>query len=188
MASTAQQDIQQAVNALKQGQLIAYPTEAVFGLGCDPQQAQAVEQLVKLKQRNPDKGLILIASSFKQLKPYIAQVDDCIAAPARQSWPGPVTWLWPVKQNYPFSHLLTGKHATIAVRVSAHPLVKKLCDKFEGAIVSTSANIEGQPPATTAEQVRQYFPKGVDKIIEADTGDLPQPTSIYDLLTQEKLR
>lgn len=188
MAAATQQDIQDAVNALKQGQLIAYPTEAVFGLGCDPQQSDAVDKLIKLKKRNPDKGLILIAANYNQLDPYLAVVEDNVAERAFKTWPGPVTWLWPAKQDHSLSPLLSGTHLSLAVRVSSHPVVTKLCSAFNGAIVSTSANTEGQPPAKTAQEVKNYFPSGIHKIIDADLGNLKQPTAIFDLLTQAEIR
>jgi len=186
--SDLQQDIQDAVTALQQGLLIGYPTESVFGLGCDPQQPEAVAHLIQLKQRNPDKGLILIASSFEQLLPYIDNVAESVASDAKSSWPGPVTWLWPVRQGGTFSPLLTGKHQTIAVRVSAHPVVVALCNRFKGAIVSTSANTEGKPPAKTVSEVQQYFSGQLAKVINASVGDLLQPTPIYDVMTKAEIR
>ncbi len=188
MTAYSQQDIQDAVAALQQGLLIAYPTESVFGLGCDPQQPEAVARLIKLKQRDPDKGLILIASDFEQLQPYIGRVDEPAACHAKSFWPGPVTWLWPVRQDAGFSSLLTGKHQTIAVRVSAHPVVVALCDAFKGAIVSTSANTEGKPPAKTVADVQQYFPDQLAKVVNASVGDLLQPTPIYDVITKAEIR
>jgi len=188
MALELEKDIQDAVTALKEGKLIAYPTESVFGLGCDPTNSNAVKDLIKLKKRNPDKGLILIASSFEQLNPYIDSIDSNKAEDAKSTWPGPVTWLWPIKPNFPFSALLTGKHKTIAVRVSAHPVVVVLCNAFGGAIVSTSANVEGLPPAKTAQQVKQDLPNGLAYIIDASVGDLLQPTPIYDVITRAEIR
>jgi len=188
MALELEKDIQDAVAALKEGKLIAYPTESVFGLGCDPQNTKAVEDLIKLKQRNPEKGLILIASSFEQLIPYIDSIDTVNAQHAKSFWPGAVTWLWPIKPNFSFTTLLTGKHKTIAVRVSAHPVVVALCNSFEGAIVSTSANVEGGIPAKTSQQVLSCFPGKLGKVINANVGDLLQPTPIYDVITKAEIR
>lgn len=182
--------IQDAVIALQQGLLIAYPTEAVYGLGCDPQQEQAIENLIKLKKRNPDKGLILIASKFEQLQPYLAELDESLVAHAKETWPGPVTWVWPIKSNLSVSPLLTGKHKSIAVRVTNHPIASALCEAFQGAIVSTSANLEGESPAKDAREVIQYFSEldHLAKIVEGDLGDLLQPTPIYDVMTQTEIR
>lgn len=188
MATTNQKDIDEAVLALQNGQVIAYPTESVYGLGCDPKQPKAIEKVIHLKQRQPDKGLILIASNFEQLKPYIADIDDEIIARARATWPGPVTWVWPINESSTIYSLLHGRFKSVAVRVSAHPVVVQLCNSFGGAIVSTSANRQGKEPARTAEKVRQYFSTGIAKIINADVGNLSKPTEIYDLITQAKIR
>jgi len=183
-----QQDVQAAVTALQQGQLIAYPTESVFGLGCDPQQPEAVERLIKIKQRNPDKGLILIASNFLQLMPYLAEINAELANRARRTWPGPVTWVWPVKKEGLTSPLLMGQYQSIAVRVTNHPIAAALCEEFQGAIVSTSANIENEKPAKTAEQVRERFQNKLDVIVGGNIGSLSRPTPIYDVMTQSELR
>ncbi|MBN4080293.1 Sua5/YciO/YrdC/YwlC family protein [Beggiatoa alba] len=180
--------LQRAVKALRQGLIIAYPTEAVYGLGCDPQQPEAIEHLIKLKQRDPDKGLILIASKFEQLNPYLQSIDEAIASQAKADWPGAVTWAWPVKKNHPFSALLTGQYQSIAVRVTAHPVAAALCEAFQGAIVSTSANRQGQPPAKTVQTIQQYFPNQLAEIVEGELGGLLQPTSIYDVMTQTEIR
>jgi len=188
VSSELQQEIKMAAAALQQGQLIAYPTESVFGLGCDPQNIQAVENLIKLKQRNPDKGLILIASSFEQLLPYIDSIDEALENHAKATWPGPVTWVWPKKNDTGGLSLIIGKHSSIAVRVTAHPTAVALCEAFQGAIVSTSANLEGEAPAKTAQQVEKIFPNQLNKIIHEDVGDLLQPTVIYDVITKVEIR
>jgi len=180
--------IDKAINALKQGQLIAYPTEAVYGLGCDPMQHDAVERLIKAKQRNPDKGLILIASKFSQLSPFLVDIDQALVNRAKKTWPGPVTWVWPIKRNTGISALVSGIHQSVAIRVSNHPLVVKLCTEFKGAIVSTSANLEGDDPAKTAQQVERVFDKQVQVIIDGQLGELSQPTKIFDVLTEKEIR
>ena len=190
MDSALEKDIQDAVKAMQQGLLIAYPTESVYGLGCDPKQPAALEKLIQLKQRNPEKGLILIASRFEQLIPYLAEIDDTSAARAKKTWPGAVTWVWPVNKESFISPLLTGQHQSIAVRVTNHPIAAALCEAFQGAIVSTSANLEGTPPAKSAHGVRQYFsePDQVAKIVDGVLGDLFKPTPIHDVITQAELR
>ena len=190
MSLDLKNEIQDAVIALQQGKLIAYPTEAVYGLGCDPTQPEAIEHLIKLKKRNPEKGLILIASKFEQLSPYLDDIDALLASRAKQSWPGAVTWVWPLKKDIEISPLLTGRYQSIAVRVTNHPTAAALCDAFQGAIVSTSANLEGCAPAINAEQVKQFFPETdkIAKIINGDVGTLSKPTPIYNVITQEEIR
>jgi L-threonylcarbamoyladenylate synthase len=178
--------IQHAVEVLKRGGVIAYPTEAVFGLGCDPLNADAVKRILHIKGRDAEKGLILIAADYQQLKPFITSLDQETEKTLLASWPGPVTWLIPANQSV--SQSLRGSHSTLAVRVSDHPLVQELCRAFGGAIVSTSANPAGKEPARTARQVKDYFKDQLDAIVEGQTGGLDKPTEIRDAITGEVIR
>lgn len=146
--------IAHAVEVLNQEEVIAYPTEAVFGVGCDPDSEAAVTRLLALKQRPVEKGLILIAASFEQLKPYI---DDAMLTQAQRetvfaAWPGPVTFVFPARTTTP--RWLTGRFDSLAVRVTNHPLVVELCNAFGKPLVSTSANLTGLSPCRTTEEVR----------------------------------
>jgi len=135
--------LRRAARMLTAGGVIAYPTEAVYGLGCDPLDAQAVTRLLAIKRRPVEKGLILIASRFDQLGPYVQPLTAAIRQRLDESWPGPNTWLLPADPATP--RWIRGDHRTIAVRVTAHPLAAALCEAFGGAIVSTSANPAGRP-------------------------------------------
>lgn len=178
--------MRRAVRVLRAGGAIAYPTEAVWGLGCDPENAHVVERILQLKQRDWRKGLILIASDFEQLRRYVAPLSDAQLAPALASWPGPHTWLVPANAEAP--RLLTGGRPRIAVRVTAHPLAAALCRAFGGAIVSTSANVSGHPPARDAAQLRRQFGASVDLILRGELGGLEGPTPIRDLATGAVVR
>ena len=105
---------------------------------------------------------------------------------AFDTWPGPYTWLWPAKPDV--STLVRGKHATLAVRVSAHPLVQELCKAFAKPLISTSANISDQPAAQTAEEVEQAFDAKLDYILRGETGSAGQATEIRDLLSDTVIR
>ncbi len=178
--------ISRAVQALQQGGVIAYPTESVFGLGCDPDDAAAVERILALKQRPVEKGLILIASDISQLEKYLLPLDDATRQRVLSSWPGPHTWLWPVKEGV--SSLIRGRHPTLAVRVSAHPVVRQLCEGFGKAIVSTSANPAEQAAARSAGEVRAYFNDKLDFILDGEVGQSLQPTEIRDAITNQVIR
>jgi L-threonylcarbamoyladenylate synthase len=145
----------------------------------------AVRALLKIKHRHWQKGLILIAASVEQLYPYI-DINKFDLEKASANWPGPTTWVVPAAANV--SHYLRGEHTGIAVRVSDHPLTRLLCRTFRGAIVSTSANPEGHPPALSAKGVSRYFGDEVDFIVEGQLGELKNPTPIYDVLTGENIR
>ena len=178
-----------AVKVLQQGGVIAYPTEAVYGLGCDPQNLAAVKIILQLKQRKKEKGLILVASSYDQFKNYIQPLENAIEKKLLNSWKDKtkaITWLVPVKKET--SEYLKGQFDTIAIRVSHHPLVKELCEKFAGAIVSTSANISTHDAARTAEQVKQIFADKIDFIIEGETDINAQPSEIRDALSNKIIR
>lgn len=178
--------LRQARRALFQGGLIAYPTEAVYGLGCDPLNPVAVRRLLDLKARPVSKGLILVAASLEQLTPYILPIGGPFEADIRNSWPGPATWVIPARPDVP--SWLTGSHDSIAVRVSAHPVVVGLCTIFGGPVVSTSANPSGRPPARDPLRVRRYFGDEVNYILHGPLGRLDRPTAIRDGRTGNLLR
>lgn len=178
--------LKQAVMVLCDGGIIAYPTESVFGLGCDPRSEQAVNRIVKIKQRPLSKGLILVASRWEQLAPWITNVPPVTLNRALDSWPGPVTWIFPTSSQAP--HWVHGGHNSIAVRISAHPTVRALCDAFNQPIISTSANRHQEPPCTSAAMVRETLGKTLDYVLDAPLGTLPNPTPIYDVLSGNQLR
>lgn len=168
--------LDRAVQTLHSGGIIAYPTEAVFGLGCDPHNAQTVQRLLEIKQRPIHKGLILIASDQQQLAPYIQPPSQALQNKLNASWPGPVTWLLPARPEVP--EYLRGEHTTLAVRVTAHPLAAALCSAFGGPIVSTSANPGGLAPARDVLTVRRYFGESLDYVLNGPLGELARPTEI----------
>ncbi len=177
-----------AVAALRRGELIAYPTEAVWGIGCDPRQQAAVLRLLALKQRPLDKGVIVVAADLEVLRPWL----DLEALPAERlrdvlaSWPGPHTWILPASATAP--RWITGAHSGIAVRISAHPQVAALCRAWGAALVSTSANLAGQPPARSREQLDPSLLPALAGILDGDTGGLAQPTPIRDARSGQILR
>lgn len=175
-----------AARWLRRGGIVAYPTEAVFGLGCDPRNNTALQRLLTLKRRPWRKGLILIGARPAHLHPFLLPLDGERAARAQAHWPGPTTWVWPVQPWV--SPLLRGEHATLAVRVPGHPLARALCDAFGGAIVSTSANRAGQPPARSALEVRRKLgPKAVF-ILSGSVDRKARPSRILDIRTGRILR
>lgn len=178
--------LRHAVKAVRAGGVVAYPTEAVYGLGCDPLEYQAVMQIFALKQRDAAKGLILIASRIEQLLPYMAPLPADVMHKLKASWPGPVTWVVPAAESLPA--WLSGGRATLAVRVTAHPIASALCESAGMALVSTSANKSGLPPARTALAVRAQFGGRVDAVLPGPVGGLAKPTEIREALTGKVLR
>lgn len=178
----------QAALRLRSGGVIAYPTEAVWGLGCDPFNETAVLRLLAIKQRPVDKGVILVAdalASFEGLVDWTALPRDRSDA-VKATWPGPHTWVVPATARVP--RWVTGAHDGVAVRVSAHPVVAALCAAFGGPIVSTSANVAGAPPAFARSELGDALIAQLDAITIGETGGLAAPTPIRVALTGAQLR
>ena len=175
-----------AARCVRAGGLIAYPTEAVYGIGCDPLNERAVWRLLELKNRPIHKGVILIASHFDQLLPYVEPLSDQLMAPILASWPGANTWLLPATPGLP--GWLTGEHDTLAVRVTGHPLAAALCDAAEMPLVSTSANRSGQRPARSPLQVRLRLGNGIDQVLHGPLGGQTAPSTIRDGATGRLIR
>ncbi len=165
---------------------MAYPTEAVYGLGCDPAQLDAVQRLLALKQRSWRKGLILVAADQAQLAPYLAEQSAEIRARAAATWPGATTWLWPARAGV--SPLLRGTHNTLAVRIPSHPLALELCRVAGHPLVSTSANRSGQHPSRTALEVRRKLGRYPVLVLHGAVNRHARPSQILDLLTQRHIR
>jgi L-threonylcarbamoyladenylate synthase len=171
-----------AAAALRRGGIVAYATESCFGLGCDPRNRRAVLRLLRLKQRAPTKGLILIAADPQQLAPYVAHFPHKALA----SWPGPHTWLLSPTATAP--PWIRGRHPRIAVRVTRHPQAAALCQAAGMALVSTSANRAGEHPARSYRQVLRRFGSALDFVLPGRIGDLKAPTPITDAITGQVVR
>lgn len=176
-----------AIQALTTGGIIAYPTEAVWGLGCDPWNVLAVDKILELKQRPMYKGLILVASQWSQFEPLTAALTKQQIEQLNASWPGPNTWLIPDPQDW-VPLWIKGQHTSVALRVSAHPLVAALCDRFNGPIVSTSANLAGCEPARSRSQIDLTFGDQLDYVIDGELGQNKQPSQVKDLVSGQIIR
>jgi L-threonylcarbamoyladenylate synthase len=179
-------DTSGAVEQLHKGKIIAYPTEAVYGLGCDPHNESAVRALLNLKARSESAGFVLIASDFAQLLPWVAELSPDLINKAMQSWPGPVTWLFPRAAYVP--DFVAGDHKTIAVRITAHEPSRALCEAFGSALISSSANTQAGAPARSVPEVEDYFGNQLGGILAGPLGAATQPSEIRDLLTGNIIR
>lgn len=179
--------LRRACEVLSRGGIVAYPTEAVFGLGCDPSNDWAIRDLLELKQRDWRKGLIVLASSIDQLDQWVDWGEDRryrIMLEAR--WPGPETWLLPAQPAV--SPWLRGEHDTLAVRVSDHPVASALAAAWGGGLVSSSANRSQAQPARSVIALRARFGMDTPFILPGQVGCLYQPTPIRDIRTGLRLR
>ena len=180
------QPIRVAAHTVHQGGVIAYPTEGVFGLGCDPFNRQAVAQILDIKSRPVEKGVILIASQVSQLIPFLADLNAEQWLQLNTTWPGPFTWVIPHNGSLP--NWVTGGRNTIAVRVTNHPIARALCDAIQFPLVSTSANRTTRPAFTTALQVHREFGNEVDFILGGRVNNPGQSSAIRDLITGQQFR
>lgn len=175
-----------ALQALRDDGVVACPTEAVWGLSCDPDSEQAVQRLLALKHRPVAKGLILVAASASQLGFLLADLPAEQRRTLEASWPGPSTWLVPHRGRVP--PWVSGAHATVAVRVTDHPQMAALCRAFGGPLVSTSANPSGAQPPRHRFQVLRYFGATLDQVLPGQVGGADRPSRIRDLATGATLR
>ena len=178
--------VDEAVETVQKGGILAYPTEAVFGLGCNPNHLSAVQRLLGVKQRPAHKGLILLAANINQLNDFVPALDDEIAERVLATWPGPVTWLLPVFDKV--SPLVRGNHHTIAVRISDHPVCQQLCQRLGHPLISTSANLTGHAPAQSAIQVKEQMGQQIDLILDKPLGGRQNPSEIRNAFTNEIIR
>lgn len=176
--------IRQAASAIRSEGVICYPTESVFGLGCDPLCYEAVDKILQLKKRPVDKGLILIASRIEQLVPYV-QLNEAQHTQLLEQTSA-TTWL--VSKSRLTPPWISGRHSKVAIRLSQHPLVRELCNELNSAIVSTSANPSTQPAAKTLLRVKQYFPDELDYYLNGKLGNVGNATPIIDMETSEIIR
>jgi len=198
----------EAAHWLQQGQLLAYPTESVWGIGCDPFNQQAVEQLLAIKQRPLEKGMIVVTDSVSRLKMLLNSLNEDQRQQVLVSWRNDTdsdvnskqahTWLLPLSENLPVSipAWITGSHHSVAVRVIDHPLVQQLCRQVVsvhnpyGFVVSTSCNPSGQPPALTLSQAQAYFSNSDEQVgyLKGETLGYQLPSQISDARTGQVIR
>ncbi|GAA4346536.1 L-threonylcarbamoyladenylate synthase [Kangiella taiwanensis] len=183
--------IKRAVNLMEQDGVIAYPTEAVFGLGCLPFSVEAIERILAIKKRPWHKGLILVASDIAQIEPFVDEnFHDLLVCfdevPDPEEPDQPVTWLLPKSELV--LPLVCGEHPKIAIRLSKHPVVMALCDEAQSVIVSTSANRAGNPEMKRTEDVRNQMTHQLDMVVSGAVGGYDRPSKIIDAQTQKVLR
>jgi L-threonylcarbamoyladenylate synthase len=173
------------VREIARGAVFGYPTDTIWGFGCHPLLAGSVARILNIKNRSPEKGLILLASRLEFCQPYLdAPAADL--APLRVAGDHPVTWLVPASPACP--PWISGRHDTVAVRITDHPLVALLCGGISAPIVSTSANRGGRPSARNALQMRRQFGDELDFIVTGFRAGGDRPSEIKSLADGSILR
>jgi len=159
--------LERAARIIRAGGIVAHPTEGLWGLACDPFAASAVMRILRMKRRPVEKGLIVIGASRDTFARELGALSPCARQTVLGTWPGPVTWVVP---NRRFPKWITGRRATVAIRVPGHVQARRLCEAVGGPIVSTSANPAGRAPARSALAVRVYFRDTIDDVLSGELG------------------
>lgn len=192
--------MQDIAHELKQGKLIAYPTETVWGIGCDGFCKKAVMDLLTLKNRPMDKGLIVLTDKVERILPFLTNLPADCQNKIIATWQNPTTtqattWLFPIPSNLNIPTWLTGSHDSLAIRVINHPTITKLCASLVddvnpfGFLVSTSCNRTALPPARTFEEAMAYFGDDPNVLfLSDDTLGYERPSQIRDALSGQILR
>lgn len=181
-----QTEIQNALKVLKNGGVVLYPTDTVWGIGCDANNAMAVEKIFKLKKRSDSKALICLVADDRMLKKYVKKVPeaayDIFDVPEQ-----PITIIYDNPQN--LAKNLIAEDNTIAIRIPNDAFCFQLLRKFNGAIVSTSANISGQPTPKSFREIPEEILKGVDYIVNLHhEKKMAKPSSIIKLSNDGKVK
>lgn len=176
--------LRHAARVIRAGGVVACPTEGVFGFSCAPDEPAAILRVLDIKQRDVLAGLLLIAANAEQLSGWAVLPDDGpdLRAPADK----PVTWVVPAAPGV--SGLIRGRHDSVAVRITEHPVAAELCHLADMPLISTSANIAGRPPARTPYVLRREFHRLVDCIVPGACGPAAGPSEIRDLESGRVLR
>jgi L-threonylcarbamoyladenylate synthase len=178
--------IDRAARIVRAGGVIAYPTEAVFGLGCLPDNRRAVMRVLAVKRRSWRKGLVLIGATLAQLERYAVLPPEPRRSEILATWPGPVTWALKARRTTP--RWISGGRDSVAVRLTAHPLARRLCERTGSALVSTSANVSRRAPHRRVLALRHELGRRLDCVLAGELGGLTQPTVIRDGRTGHVLR
>lgn len=172
-----EQDIIKCLEVLRNGGLILYPTDTVWGIGCDATNATAVEKVYKLKQRSDEKAMIVLVADEREILPYVAHPDLAVFDYI-QNAKKPTTVIYDGAIG--FADNLTGQDGSIAIRICNELFCKHLIKRFRKPIVSTSANISGQPTAKTFKEITGEIKNGVDYVVQHRQEDetISEPSSV----------
>ena len=176
----------EAAMIIRAGGVVAYPTESCYGLGCDPRNNRAVKRIIRIKGRSISKGVILIADHYSRFRQFVKPLPQGVLDKVLATWPGPYTWLIPVRPGAP--RILTGSHDSIAVRVTSHSVSRELCRKSGMALISTSANRSNRPAIRLQSRIIREFEGEIDGVVGGRIGMAKKPSTITDALTGEVLR
>ena len=174
------------IEAVKEGSIFAYPTEAVFGLGCDINNKNSIKRILDLKKRDASKGLIVISDNYEKIRNLVDDKYFGLFVENNDIDSVPTTWLCPASNKV--LPEITGGSKNIAIRITKHPVSSNICKLLNFPIVSTSANVSGDAPLLKLEEIINYFDNQIDYIIKGKVGGTKNPTRIIDLISKKVLR
>lgn len=179
--------VKEGIEALKNQELILYPTEGVYGIGADAQNIELAKKICQLKGRPLSKGLIILADSLERLQEWIAPLsDEQRKMMETMDYGFHHTWLLPKTALCP--DVLSGDSPDLAVRLSTHPVAKTLCEGLKGPLISTSANLQGEPAIMTQEDALNFYASEVSGVVMGELGGIPQATKIQHIVTGKVYR
>ena len=181
IVEASEENIRKAAVIIRLGGVVIYPTDTVYGLGCDPANVDATRRICEIKGR-ADKPLPLVCSDLETAR-RIVEFNPIAERLAEHFWPGPLTMVLPARVDYPI--WVTHGARTLGVRVPDHQVARRLAKLSGGVIVSTSANKSGDPPPKTAQEAAEQIGEEVDLILDAGPAPLRQPSTVIDLSGDE---
>jgi L-threonylcarbamoyladenylate synthase len=176
---TSDGEIGRAVEILRSGGLVAFPTETVYGLGADASNPEAVKKIYAAKGRPRNHPLIVHVSSVERIADWAESIPEAARRLAARYWPGPLTMIF--RRAPHVNALVTGGQDTIALRVPSHPVARALLERFGGGIAAPSANRYGRVSATTADHVRAEFGDSIDCVLDGGPSDVGIESTIVDV-------
>jgi L-threonylcarbamoyladenylate synthase len=177
--SQSPQTLVEAARIISEGGLIAFRTDTFYGIGADPLSRLAVRRIRQLKSREATKPILLLISDYQKVADFITKPSELFLSIANQHWPGPLTLVSNARSELPEE--LTASRGTIGLRLPDDDDVRSLVRACGGALTATSANLSGDQPARTAEEVETYFGSGIDLIIDGGDVTVMHPSTVLDL-------
>jgi L-threonylcarbamoyladenylate synthase len=174
-----------AVDVIKKGGIVAFPTETVYALGVDAYNEKAVKRIYKIKRRDPNNPLSIFLKSPKELNEYVEKTRPVAEFLMKEFWPGPLTLIFKSNRE-DLSHLRSGTNK-LGIRISSHNLVDILLTRCEVPLTATSANVSGRRSCSSAAAVRYYFNNRIDLILDGGRSNCPFPSSVVDLSSEDIL-
>ena len=171
--------IEAASRSVEQGEVLLYPTDTIYGFGCHGFCASAVERIIRLKRRAPDKGLLLLIPHLRWADRLSSRLPREFHRLASRLWPGPVTLLIPAAPSIPAP--ITGIQGKVGIRYPSLPFLRLWLERLDAPVVSTSANLAGQPPAESGVELESIFGQDVDLFLDAGTLPESAPSTVVDL-------